>query len=66
MSVEVFLGFVVDIDLELGDFVLGLGDYNEVVCGKNFELFSLILVFFALPGWIKIGSPEVQWLSLHP
>lgn len=33
MDVEVLLGFVVDVDLKLGDLVLCFGDYYEVVCG---------------------------------
>ena len=33
MNVEVFLGFVVNVDLELGDFVLRFGDYYEIVDG---------------------------------
>ena len=31
MDVEVLLGLVVDVNFELGDFVLSSGDYYEVV-----------------------------------
>lgn len=31
MDVEALLGFVVDIDLELGDFVLRFGNYYEII-----------------------------------
>jgi len=33
VGVEVLLRLVVDINLELRDFVLGFGDYYEVICG---------------------------------
>ena len=44
MSVEVFFGLVVDIDFELGYFILGFGNNEEVVGWEDFELFSLIIL----------------------
>ena len=41
MDVEILLRFVVDVDFELRDVVLGLGDDEEVVGGVDFEFFSL-------------------------
>lgn len=48
VRVEVLFGFFVDVDLELGYLVFGLGDNQEIVAGENLELFALLLllVFF--------------------
>lgn len=56
MDVEVFLGLVVDINLKLGDFILCFGDYYEVVCGQDFEVFSFVLVLVVLLNNGKVGK----------
>lgn len=67
MSVEVLLGFVIDINFELGDLILGFRDYYKVVYGQDFELFSLVLISTVLSGikWVNIGGFETKYLSLR-
>ena len=67
MSVEVLLGFVIDINFELGDLILGFRDYYKVVYGQDFELFSLVLISTVLSGikWVNIGGSETKYLSLR-
>lgn len=43
VSVEIFFGFIINVNLELGYFILGFGDNKEVVSWEDFELFSLIV-----------------------
>jgi hypothetical protein len=45
VHVEVFLGLVVDVYFELGDFVLCFGCDDEVVGGVDFEVFALVVFF---------------------
>lgn len=67
VSVEVLLGFVIDINFELGDLILGFRDYYKVVYGQDFELFSLVLISTVLSGikWVNIGGSETKYLSLR-
>ena len=67
MSIEVLLGFVIDINFELGDLILGFRDYYKVVYGQDFELFSLVLISTVLSGikWVNIGGSETKYLSLR-
>ena len=67
MSVEVLLGFVIDINFELGDLILGFRDCYKVVYGQDFELFSLVLISTVLSGikWVNIGGSETKYLSLR-
>lgn len=44
VDVEVLFGFVVDVDFELGEVVFGFGGDEEVVGGKNLEVFSFEVV----------------------
>ena len=44
VSVEVFFGFVVNIDFQLGYFILGFGDDEEIVGWKDFELLSFVIL----------------------
>lgn len=67
VSIEVLLGFVIDINFELGDLILGFRDYYKVVYGQDFELFSLVLISTVLSGikWVNIGGSETKYLSLR-
>ena len=67
VSVEVLLGFVIDINFELGDLILGFRDCYKVVYGQDFELFSLVLISTVLSGikWVNIGGSETKYLSLR-
>ena len=60
MNVEVFLGFVVNKDLELGDSVLRFGDYYEIVGRQNFQLFSFVIVLVILS---NNGRMDKKWGS---
>lgn len=49
VDVEVVLGFIVHVYLELGDVVLGFGGDKEVVCWEYLE-FSALVIFRVLCG----------------
>lgn len=55
VGIEVFLGFVVDVNLELGYFVLCFGDYYEIIRGQDLQLFSFILVLVILSKNDSVG-----------
>lgn len=44
VSVKVFFGFVVNINFQLGYFILGFGDDEEIVGWEDFELLSLLII----------------------
>jgi hypothetical protein len=47
VNVEVFLRLVVDINFELGDFVLCFCDHDKVVCWKDFELSTFVFILLS-------------------
>jgi len=44
VDIEIFLRFVVHIDLELRNFIFSFGGDEKVVGGVNFEFFALIII----------------------
>jgi len=44
VDIEVFLRFVVDINLELRNFIFSFGGDKKVVGGVNLEFFALIII----------------------
>ena len=56
MGIEVLLRFVVDVSLELGDFVLRFDDYREAVCAYNLKLFSFVIVLVEQANSDKMGK----------
>lgn len=44
VHVEVLLVLVVDVDLELGDFIFCFGGDDEVVGGQDFEILAFVVI----------------------
>lgn len=45
VDVEIFLRFIVDVDLELGNLVFCFSGYEEIIRGIDFEFFAFIIIF---------------------